>query len=237
MQRLRIMAATCLQQIACSSLSSSRALAVVPGKVEGLRSLSTSSSVLVKPWWRQSGGLPLRTVTARPAFIATRGRFNVQAQAVSTTSETEAEAAPEATTDVTAIEAVNGDYAPSQLKTKKLTKQVKHIMNLLNAEALEAASKDKVIPVLRPGDVVQLRVEVPENKRRVSLLRGIVIAIHNAGINSTFRIRRVLAGVGVEMIFPLYSPNIKEMKVVDKRRARRAKLYYLRDKIARLSSC
>ncbi|BBN04216.1 hypothetical protein MPTK1_3g02740 [Marchantia polymorpha subsp. ruderalis] len=130
MQRLRIMAATCLQQIACSSLSSSRALAVVPGKVEGLRSLSTSSSVLVKPWWRQSGGLPLRTVTARPAFIATRGRFNVQAQAVSTTSETEAEAAPEATTDVTAIEAVNGDYAPSQLKTKKLTKQVKHIMNV-----------------------------------------------------------------------------------------------------------
>ncbi|KAL3677571.1 hypothetical protein R1sor_027519 [Riccia sorocarpa] len=231
------MAATCLQQIACSSLSSSKALAIGPSKVEGLRCLSTSSSVLLKPWWRQGTGVPLRTVNARPALIPARGKFSLRAQAVSTTPETEAEAAPETTTEVTAIETVNGDSAPPQVKTKKLTKQVKHIMTILNAEALEAATKDRIIPQLRPGDVVQLRVEVPENKRRVSLLRGIVIAIHNAGINSTFRIRRVLAGVGVEMIFPLYSPNIKEMKVVDKRRARRAKLYYLRDKIARLSSC
>ncbi|CAM6103106.1 unnamed protein product [Calypogeia fissa] len=232
MQRLRIMAATCLQQIASSSLSSSRALAVP--KVEGLRSLSTSSSALVvRPWWRQAGGIPLRAVSPRPAFVASRGKFNLLAQAVSTTPETEAEASAESSSDLVAPE----EDVPTPLKTKKLTKQVKHIMNILNAEALEAATKDRTLPNLRPGDVVQLRVEVPENKRRVSLLRGIVIAVHSAGINSTFRIRRVLAGVGVELVFPLYSPNIKELKVVDKRRARRAKLYYLRDKIARLSSC
>ncbi|MCO5561446.1 hypothetical protein L7F22_015067 [Adiantum nelumboides] len=107
----------------------------------------------------------------------------------------------------------------------------------LHKRAIEAATEGKNIPDIRTGDIVQLRVEVPENKKRVSLLRGICIGRQNAGIHTTFRIRRVIAGVGVEMVFPLYSPNIKEIKVVDKRKVRRAKLYYLRDKIARLSSC
>ncbi|KAF8029420.1 hypothetical protein BT93_E1967 [Corymbia citriodora subsp. variegata] len=73
--------------------------------------------------------------------------------------------------------------------------------------------------------------EVPENKRRLSTLEGIVIARRNAGLNSTFRIRRLVAGVGIESLFPLYSPNIKEIKVLDKRKVRRAKLYYLRERL------
>ncbi|CAA2974484.1 50S ribosomal L19-1, chloroplastic [Olea europaea subsp. europaea] len=73
--------------------------------------------------------------------------------------------------------------------------------------------------------------EVPENKRRVQVIKGIVIAKRNAGLNTTFRIRRLVAGVGVESLFPLYSPNIKEIKVLDKKKVRRAKLYYLRDKM------
>ncbi|KAJ7535616.1 hypothetical protein O6H91_12G040500 [Diphasiastrum complanatum] len=125
---------------------------------------------------------------------------------------------------------------PQVLKTKKLTKTAKHIMEILDREAVETARKTKEIPDVQPGDIVQLRVEVPENKRRVSLLKGIVIARRNSGINTTFRIRRVLAGVGVEMVFPLYSPNIKEIKVLEKRKVRRAKLFYLRQKIARMSS-
>eukprot|EP00850_Spirogloea_muscicola_P019667 SM000196S05359 [mRNA] locus=s196:2622:3825:- [translate_table: standard] len=129
-----------------------------------------------------------------------------------------------------------GEAPVAPMKTKALTKQVKHIMNILNKEAVEASLQGREIPDIRPGDVLQLRVEVPENKRRVSLLRGIVISRRNAGINTTFRIRRILAGVGVEMVFPLYSPNIKEIKVVDQRKVRRAKLYYLRDKLARLST-
>jgi ribosomal protein L19 len=72
---------------------------------------------------------------------------------------------------------------------------------------------------------------VPENKRRVSIVKGVVIARRNAGLNSTFRIRRLVAGVGVESMFPLYSPNLREIKVVDKKKVRRAKLYYLRDKV------
>nr|GLL35750.1 hypothetical protein DM860_016092 [Ipomoea trifida] len=73
--------------------------------------------------------------------------------------------------------------------------------------------------------------EIPENKRRVSIIKGIVIARRNAGLNTTFRLRRLVAGVGVESLFHLYSPNIKEVKVVDKKKVRRAKLYYLRDRM------
>jgi large subunit ribosomal protein L19 len=150
---------------------------------------------------------------------------------VTTTPETEAEA------DAPTVTEASEDAPAAAPKSKKLMKNVKHIMQSLQEDALKAANEVKVIPDIRPGDVIQLRVEVPENKRRVSLLRGIVISRHNAGINTTFRIRRVIAGVGVEMVFPLYSPNIKEIKVVDKRKVRRAKLFYLRDKIARMSSC
>ncbi|KAH7300201.1 hypothetical protein KP509_24G049700 [Ceratopteris richardii] len=110
-------------------------------------------------------------------------------------------------------------------------------MDVLHKRAIEAATDGKTIPDIRTGDIVQLRLQVPENKKRDQLLRGIVIGRQNAGIHTTFRIRRVIAGVGVEMVFPLYSPNIKEIKVVSHRKVRRAKLYYLRDKIARLSSC
>ncbi|KAJ7948563.1 50S ribosomal protein L19, chloroplastic [Quillaja saponaria] len=65
------------------------------------------------------------------------------------------------------------------------------------------------IPDIKTGYIVQLKVEVPENKRHVSVLKGIVIARHNAGLNTTFRIGRLIAGVGVESLFPLYSPNIR----------------------------
>ncbi|KAF8037053.1 hypothetical protein BT93_B0081 [Corymbia citriodora subsp. variegata] len=87
------------------------------------------------------------------------------------------------------------------------------------------------MPNIKPGYIVRMKVEVPENKRRLSTLEGIVIARRNAGLNSTFRIRRLVAGVGIESLFPLYSPNIKEIKVLDKRKVRRAKLYYLRERL------
>ncbi|KAL8166105.1 hypothetical protein V2J09_007604, partial [Rumex salicifolius] len=71
----------------------------------------------------------------------------------------------------------------------------------------------------------------PENKRRVTTIKGIVIARRNAGLNTTFRLRRLVAGIGVESLFPLYTPNIKEVVVLDKKKVRRAKLYYLRDRM------
>ncbi|KAH7426617.1 hypothetical protein KP509_10G009000 [Ceratopteris richardii] len=104
-------------------------------------------------------------------------------------------------------------------------------MQILDREAVAEAKALRPVPELRPGDVVQLKVEVPENKRRVSTFRGIVMAIRRSGIASTFRIRRFLAGVGVELLYPLYSPNIKELKVLEHRRVRRNKLYYMREKL------
>ncbi|GFZ03860.1 ribosomal protein L19 family protein [Actinidia rufa] len=98
-------------------------------------------------------------------------------------------------------------------------------------EAVEEVKNQREIPDIKPGYIIQLKVEVPDNKRRVSILKGIVIARRNAGLNTTFRLRRLVAGVGVESLFPLYSPNIKEIKVLDKKKVRRAKLYYLRDRM------
>ncbi|GMP63194.1 hypothetical protein CsSME_00024983 [Camellia sinensis var. sinensis] len=122
------------------------------------------------------------------------------------------------------------EVAP-RIKFKRLDKTAKHIMQIIDKEAVEEVRKQKELPDIKPGYIIQLKVEVPDNKRRVSILKGIVIARRNAGLNTTFRLRRLVAGVGVESLFPLYSPNIKEIKVLDKKRVRRAKLYYLRDRM------
>ncbi|KAE8686230.1 50S ribosomal protein L19-2 [Hibiscus syriacus] len=115
---------------------------------------------------------------------------------------------------------------PTRIKFKRLDKTAKHIMQECSFFPLQ-----RDVPEIKPGYIVQLKVEVPENKRRLSTIKGIVIARRNAGLNTTFRIRRMVAGVGVESLFPLYSPNIKEIKVLDKKKVRRAKLYYLRNKM------
>ncbi|KAK8969207.1 hypothetical protein KSP40_PGU001092 [Platanthera guangdongensis] len=120
---------------------------------------------------------------------------------------------------------------PCRIKFKRLDKTAKHIMNILDKEAVEEVRTERDIPDIKPGCIVQMKVEVPENRRRTSILKGIVIARRNAGLNTTFRLRRLVAGVGVESVFPLYSPNIKEMKILDRKKVRRAKLYYLRDRM------
>ncbi|KAK8586433.1 hypothetical protein V6N13_010026 [Hibiscus sabdariffa] len=129
---------------------------------------------------------------------------------------------------------------PTRIKFKRLDKTARHIMQessyfflpfILDKEAVEEVKEQREVPDIKPGYIVQLKVEVPENKRRLSTIKGIVIARRNAGLNTTFRIRRMVAGVGVESLFPLYSPNIKEIKVLDKKKVRRAKLYYLRNKM------
>uniref|UniRef100_A0A5B6ZDK3 Uncharacterized protein n=1 Tax=Davidia involucrata TaxID=16924 RepID=A0A5B6ZDK3_DAVIN len=122
------------------------------------------------------------------------------------------------------------DVAP-RIKFKRLDKTARHIMQILDKEAVEEVRGQREIPDIKPGYIIQLKVEVPENKRRVSIVKGIVIARRNAGLNTTFRLRRLVAGVGVESLFPLYSPTIREIKVLDKKKVRRAKLYYLRDKM------
>ncbi|KAL9264096.1 Large ribosomal subunit protein bL19c-like protein [Drosera capensis] len=125
----------------------------------------------------------------------------------------------------------NASNVAPRIKFKRLDKTARHIMQILNKEAVEEVKAQREVPDIRPGYIVQLKVEVPENKRRITTIKGIVIARRNSGISTTFRIRRLVAGVGVESLFPLYSPNIKVIKVLDKKKVRRAKLYYLRDKM------
>ena len=86
----------------------------------------------------------------------------------------------------------------------------------------------------KPGDRVKVYLKIVEGKReRVQIFEGYVIAIKNSGARKTFRVRRESYGIGVERVFPLHSPRIEKIEVVRKGKVRRAKLYYLRDRVGK----
>ena len=120
-------------------------------------------------------------------------------------------------------------------KRKSYFKRCGHIMETLEREHMkELAAKRAVVP-FRPGDVVKLTLEVPENRRRTQTFTGICIAKRHRGMGSSFTLRSAMGNLAVERSFPLYSPNIKGFEVLERRKVRRAKLYYLRDKPLRFS--
>jgi large subunit ribosomal protein L19 len=85
-------------------------------------------------------------------------------------------------------------------------------------------------PDMRSGDTVRVHVKVREgDKERIQVFEGSVIALHRGGARSTFTVRKVSFGQGVERIFPLHSPTIERIEVVRSAKVRRAKLYFLRD--------
>ncbi|XP_057477919.1 50S ribosomal protein L19-1, chloroplastic-like [Actinidia eriantha] len=135
----------------------------------------------------------------------------------------------------------NEEEAESELEAEeKLPRKPRvklgDIMGILNKRAIEVSDQERPIPDLRTGDIVEIRMASLRKKRRLSRYKGIVISKQNAGLHTTIRIRRIIAGIGVEIVFPVYSPNIKEIKVVSHRKVRRARLYYLRDKLPRFST-
>lgn len=90
------------------------------------------------------------------------------------------------------------------------------------------------IPDFRPGDSVRVHAKVVEGDReRIQMFEGVVIRIRRGGINSTFTVRRVSHGVGIERVFPYHSPLVDKVEVVRVGRVRRAKLYYLRDRVGK----
>jgi large subunit ribosomal protein L19 len=110
-------------------------------------------------------------------------------------------------------------------------------MNLIKqfeAEQQAKLSAGKTIPDFAPGDSLRVNVKVIEgSKERVQAFEGVCIGRKNAGLNSSFTVRKVSYGEGVERVFPLFSPNIESIELVRRGRVRRAKLYYLRGRTGR----
>jgi large subunit ribosomal protein L19 len=105
-------------------------------------------------------------------------------------------------------------------------------MNLLQQfekEQEDALLNTRAVPEFAPGDTLRVNVKVVEGTReRVQAYEGVCIAIKRAGLNSSFTVRKISYGEGVERVFPLHSPRIESIVVVRRGRVRRAKLYYLR---------
>ncbi len=104
-----------------------------------------------------------------------------------------------------------------------------NVIQTLEAEQIAKFNEAKKIPEFRPGDTLKVGVKVVEGDRtRVQNFEGVCIARANKGMGSSFTVRKISFGEGVERVFPLYSPNIDSIDVVRKGVVRRAKLYYLR---------
>ena len=103
------------------------------------------------------------------------------------------------------------------------------LIKALNKEQLE-----KEVPQVQVGDTVRVHVKVKEGAReRIQVFEGTVIVKKHGGIEETFTVRRISYGVGVEKVFPVHSPSIASIEVVRHGFVRRAKLYYLRDRVGK----
>ena len=90
------------------------------------------------------------------------------------------------------------------------------------------------LPALKIGDTVKVHAKIKEgNRERIQVFEGTVIAKKHGGISETFTVRRVAHGCGIERVFPLHSPVVDRVEVIRKGKVRRAKLYYLRDRVGK----
>ena len=104
-----------------------------------------------------------------------------------------------------------------------------NIIQEIEQEHLAEIAGDKAIPDFSPGDTVRVNVRVVEgNRERVQAFEGVCIGRRNAGLNSSFTVRKLSYGEGVERVFPLYSPRVESIEIIRRGKVRRAKLYYLR---------
>ena len=104
--------------------------------------------------------------------------------------------------------------------------------NLINAFENEQLKKE--LPEIYVGDTVKVGVKITEgNKERVQPYEGVVIAKRHGGINQTITVRRIFQGIGVERVFMLHSPQVASLKVERRGKVRRAKLFYLRDRVGK----
>jgi large subunit ribosomal protein L19 len=101
-------------------------------------------------------------------------------------------------------------------------------MNIIDQLEMEQMKKD--IPIFKAGDTLKIHVKITEGeKQRVQIFQGVCIKRRSRGLGSSYTVRKISGGIGVERVFPLNSPSVAEIEVVRVGRIRRAKLYYLRN--------
>ena len=99
---------------------------------------------------------------------------------------------------------------------------------------IEQGSMKAEAPQIEIGDLVKVHVKIKEGEKfRIQVFEGTVIAKKHGGINETFTVRRVAHGCGIERVFPLHSPTVEKVELVRNGKVRRAKLYYLRDRVGK----
>ena len=126
------------------------------------------------------------------------------------------------------------DVAVEQ-QEKKLVSESPKNLNISNLiEEFENEQLKKELPEIYVGDTVKVGVKITEgNKERVQPYEGVVIAKRHGGLNQTITVRRIFQGIGVERVFMLHSPQVASLKVERRGKVRRAKLFYLRDRVGK----
>jgi large subunit ribosomal protein L19 len=148
------------------------------------------------------------------------------------TSESNATAmtAPEAAASETA--AATATEAPAATTAVKITTGRRSARELLDAFEAEQLKAD--LPEIYVGDTVKVGVRIREgNKERIQPYEGVVIAKRHGGLNETITVRRIFQGIGVERVFMLHSPQVASIQVERRGKVRRAKLFYLRDRVGK----
>ena len=126
------------------------------------------------------------------------------------------------------------DVAVEQGEKKLVSETTKTLSVSKLIDEFENAQLKKELPEIYVGDTVKVGVKITEgNKERVQPYEGVVIAKRHGGINKTITVRRIFQGIGVERVFMLHSPQVASLKVERRGKVRRAKLFYLRDRVGK----
>ena len=135
----------------------------------------------------------------------------------------------------TSIKADGSIDVAVEKEEKKLVSETKKTIGVSNLlEDFENGQLKKELPEIYVGDTVKVGVKITEgNKERVQPYEGVVIAKRHGGINQTITVRRIFQGIGVERVFMLHSPQVASLKVERRGKVRRAKLFYLRDRVGK----
>ena len=151
--------------------------------------------------------------------------INQESSAVDAAAEADNAAASE-----TASVAVAEKPAATTVRTGKLSAHA--LMQAFEAEQIAKQAKD--LPEIYVGDTVRVGVRITEgNKERIQPYEGVVIAKRHGGLNETITVRRIFQGIGVERVFMLHSPQVASVKVERRGKVRRAKLFYLRERVGK----